>query len=204
MRVVRTSPMSDGGTDWLAGSRRALRRACIVAGLSIAALLAGCGGAPAQPQVPSGVLPLRAVSWLPATTQSLTAADVQKDSTRPGLTGKLSGWGYRGGWERTFQGESHRLTTVVSRSLTFGAPSGAAAFVAYLTGHMYSFYPFADTRKITVAGRPGLLIKPPLCACHLAQPLYVGITVVGRRVYWLEINGPLATGRLLIRMLAEQ
>ena len=201
---VRTSPMSDGGTAWLVGSRRVLRRAFIVAAVSITALLAGCGGAPAKPQAPSGVLPVRAVSWLPATTQSLTAADVQKDSTRPGLTAKLSGWGYRGGWQRTFQGESRRLTLVVSRSLTFGAPSGAAAFVAYLTGHMYSFYPFAVTRKITVAGRPGLLIKPPLCACHLAEPLWAGITAAGRRVHWLEINGPRATGRLLIRMLAEQ
>ena len=202
---VRTSPVSDGGTAWLAGSGHALRRACIVVAVSISALLAGCGGAaPAKPQVPTGVLPLRAVSWLPATTQALTAADVQKDSTRPGLTAKLSRWGYRGGWQRTFQGESHRLTVVVSRSLTFGAPSGAAAFVAYLTGHMYSFYPFAVTRKITVAGRPGLLIKPPLCACHLAEPLYAGIAAAGSRVHWLEINGPRATGRLLISMLAEQ
>ena len=201
---LRTSPMSCGRTTWPTGSWRALGWAGTIAAVSLTALLAGCGGAPAKPRLPSGVLPVRAVSWLPATTQSLTAADVQKDSTRPGLTAKLSGWGYRGGWQRTFQGESHRLTTVVSRSLTFGAPSGAAAFVAYLTGHMYSFYPFAVTRKVTVAGRPGLLIKPPLCACHLAQPLYVGITIVGRRVHWLEINGPRATGRLLIRMLAEQ
>jgi hypothetical protein len=179
-------------------------RTLIVATASITALLAGCAGSPAKPHVPSGVLPVRAVSWLPATTQSLTAADVQKDSTRQGLTAKLSGWGYRGGWQRTFQGESRRLTVVVSRSLTFTAPSGAAAFVAYVTAHMYSFYPFAVTRKITVAGLPGLLIKPPLCACHLAEPLFAGITAAGRRVYWLEINGPRATGSLLIRMLAMQ
>jgi hypothetical protein len=196
------------GTCLPADSRRALRRAGIVAAVSIAAvsiaaLLAGCCG-PAKPQVPSGVLPMGAVSWLPAKTQSLSAADVQKDSTRPGLAAKLSRWGYRGGWQRTFQGESRRLTLVVSRSLMFGAPSGAAAFVAYLTGHMNSFYPFALTRKITVAGRPGLLIKPPLCACHMAEPLYAGVTAAGRRVHWLEINGPRATGRLLISMLAEQ
>jgi hypothetical protein len=187
-----------------AGPARTVRPARVVAACALAALLAGCGAAHARPQVPSGVLPVKAVSWLPATTRPLSAADVQKDSTRHGLVARLRAWGYRGGWERTFQGESRRLTVVVSRSLTFGGTAGAAAFVGYLSRHLYSFYPFAVTRKITVAGRPGLLIKPPLCACHLATPLYVGVVVTGHRVHWLEINGPRATGRLLTSLLAEQ
>jgi hypothetical protein len=170
----------------------------------IAVSLAACGGAPSAPPKPSGVLPAHAVSWLPATTQSLSAADVQKDSSRPGLEARLRGWGYLGGWQRTFQGESRRLTLVVSRSLTFRSPRGATAFVGYVRLYVNSFYPFAVSRRITVAGQPGWLIKPPLCACHLAQPYYIGITAGGRRVRWLEINGPRATGRLLTSLLAEQ
>ena len=174
------------------------------AAIAIAAGLAGCGSAPSHRAVPSGVLPVRAVSWLPAKTQPLSPADVQQASSRPGLAARLRAWGYRGGWQRTFQGESRRLTTVVSRSLTFRSPSGAASFVGYLRSHLNSFYPFAVIRPITVGGRPGWLIKPPLCACHLAQPFYVGVTAAGRGVHWLEINGPRATAPLLASMLAEQ
>ena len=89
-------------------------------------------------------------------TKALTATDVQKDSSRPDLAARLRRWGYRGGWQRTFQGESRRLTLVVSRSLTFGTGTGAAAFVAYLEGHINAFYPFAISKPLAVAG-PGRL-----------------------------------------------
>jgi len=179
-------------------------RLAVAALAATAACVAACGHAPSRPAVPSGVLPVRAVSWLPATTQALSSADVQKDSTRPGLVARLHGWGYLGGWQRTFQGESRRLTLVVSRSLMFSSRRGATSFVGYVSSHLNSFYPFAIIRRITVSGQAGWLIKPPLCACHLAEPYYVGIAATGRRVRWLEINGPRATGRLLTTSLAEQ
>jgi hypothetical protein len=185
------------------GARARLGSLAAAAAILIEACLAGCGSAPGPAQVPADVLPVRAVSGLPATTRPLSAADVQKDSSRPGLTARLHRWGYLGGWQRTFQGESRRLTLVVSRSLTFRSRTGAEAFVGYLDSHLNSFYPFASSRRLALGGQPGWLIKPPMCACHMAQPFYVGVTVAGPRVRWLEINGPRATGRMLAALLSD-
>ena len=179
-----------------------LRRALPGAVLAIALCLAGCGGAAAPAPPITGVLPVAAIGGLPARTQPLTTTDVQKNSSLHTLAARLGRWGYRGGWQRTFQGESRRLTLVVSRSLTFSARAGAAAFVSYLKSHLDSFYPFAVSHPLSVDGQSGWLIKPPMCACHLAEPFYVGVTVAGREVRWLEINGPRASSRLLISLLA--
>ncbi len=170
--------------------------------LAVAALcLTGCG-TQRLARTASGVLPPHAIAGLPAVTRALTAADVQQDSNARDLAGRLKRWGYHGGWQRTFQGESRRLTLVVSRSLTFATKAGAADFVTYLGRHVDSFYPFAVARPLALTGQSGWLIKPPLCACHMAEPLYVGVTAAGRQVRWLEINGPRASGALLTSMLA--
>jgi len=174
-----------------------------LAALALAACLAGCGGQARHSHQATGVLAAGSVGRLPAVTRALTAADLQKDSSLAGLAAMLRRWGYLGGWQRTFQGESRRLTLVVSRSLTFRSGPGAAAFVAYLNKHVGLFYPFAVSKPLTLAGQSGWLIKPPLCACHLAEPLYVGVTAAGRQVRWLEINGPRATSALLASLLAK-
>jgi hypothetical protein len=181
------------------GWRRALAGLAVTAAIS----LAGCGGdAMRHPRAATGVLPPHAVAGLPAVTKALTAIDVQKDSSQHDLAARLRRWGYQSGWQRTFQGESRRLTLVVSRSLTFGKRAGAADFVAYLERHINAFYPFAISKRLAVADQTGWLIKPPLCACHMAQPVYVGVTTAGRQVRWLEINGPRATGALLTSLLS--
>lgn len=182
--------------------RPGLRVACAAAMLTLLAT-AGCGGQTGHRLPVTGVLSVRAVSWLPAITRPITPADVQKDSTARGLAARLRRWGYAGGWERTFQGESRRLTLVVSRSLTFRSNPGAKAFVGYLTRHLDAFYPYALRHPLTLAGQSGWLIKPPECACHMAEPLYVGVTAAGRQVRWLEINGPQATGKLLASLLGQ-
>jgi hypothetical protein len=179
-----------------------MRRAAAAATLAVAICVAGCGG-PRPAAAPSGVLPVSAVRYLPSATSRLTALDVQKNSSLHDLTARLRRWGYTGGWQRTFQGESRRLTLVVSQSLMFRTQAGAEAFVTYLTRHLGAFYPYAIRRPLTLPGQAGWLIKPPLCACHLAEPVYVGVTVAGSRVHWLEINGPAATGTLLAAMLGQ-
>ena len=188
-------------------SRRPVAQAA--AALAIAACLASCGGPArhshqAKPaRQATGVLSVGAVGPLPVVTRELTAADVQKDSSQAGLAARLRRWGYLGGWQRTFQGESHRLTLVVSRSLAFRSDPGAAAFVSYVNKHLSSFYPFAVSKPLALAGQSGWLIRPPLCACHMAEPLYVGVTAAGRQVRWLEINGPRANSTLLASLLED-
>ncbi len=178
-------------------------RAAIALAAAVATFLTGCGGAVRHAPSATGVLSPHAIAGLPAETRALSATDVQQDSSVHDLAARLRRWGYRGGWQRTFQGESRRLTLVVSRSLTFGASAGAAAFVAFVRRHIDSFYPFAITRPLAVSGQSGWLIKPPLCACHMAQPLYAGVTRTGRQVRWLEINGPRASGRMLSTLLSD-
>jgi len=166
--------------------------------------LAGCGVATSQSvPVPVGVLPEAAVPRLPAVTHLLTAQDVSKDSTISDLVSRLQEWGYVGGWERTFQGESRRLTLVVSRSLTFQERSGAVAFVRYMREHLAGFFPFALIQRLGVTGGSGWIFEPPECACHMASPYFVGVTASGREVLWLEINGPLATAQALRSLFAE-
>jgi len=173
------------------------------AALALTLAITACGGSPGRAATPSGVLPVAAVTGLAVATQPLTGQDVQKDSTAPDLAARLAGWGYVGGWQRTFQGESRRLTLVVSRSLQFRNSPGAAAFVAYMHQRVGSFYPFALTRPLSMPGRSGWVIRPPLCACHMATPLIVGVTAQGRKVSWLEINGPQASTRVLTQLLAR-
>jgi hypothetical protein len=177
--------------------------AAAAAALALALAITACGGSPARAAAPSGVLPAGAVAGLAVVTQPLTGHDVQKDSTAPGLATRLAGWGYVGGWQRTFQGESRRLTLVVSRSLQFRTSPGAAAFVAYVHHKVGSFYPFALASPLHMQGRSGWIIQPPLCSCHLATPLVVGVSAHGRKVSWLEINGPQATTRVLTQLLAR-
>ena len=198
---------------WSAGPAAVARRRALGSGwrlaaavLAIAAVapIVGCGSAAPRHSLPvSGVLGKHAIAGLPEVTRGLMSADVQKDSGLHGLTGKLRQWGFQNGWQRTFQGESRRLTLVVSRSLTFRQQAGARAFVTYLGRHVDSFYPFATSKPLVIAGqRAGWLIKPPLCACHMAQPLYAGVTTAGRQVRWLEINGPRASGAMLASLLS--
>jgi hypothetical protein len=173
------------------------------AALALALAIAACGGSPHRAAAPSGVLPAAAVAGLAVVTQPLTGQEVQKDSTVPDLAARLAGWGYTGGWQRTFQGESRRLTLVVSRSLQFRTPPGAAAFVAFMHEQVGHFYPFALTSPFRMPGRSGWVIRPPLCGCHMATPLLAGVVAKDRRVSWLEINGPRASTQLLSRLLAR-
>jgi hypothetical protein len=182
-----------------------MRAAVATAGavLALALTVAACGSSPDRAGAPSGVLPTAAVTGLAVVTQPLTGRDLQKDSTASDLAARLAGWGYIGGWQRTFQGESRRLTLVVSRSLQFRTSPGAASFVAYMHQRVGSFYPFALTSPLSMPGRSGWVIRPPLCGCHMATPLVVGVTAQGRKVSWLEINGPQASTRVLTQLLAH-
>lgn len=177
----------------------------IVRILFVASLaLAGCGVSTSPPApVPTGVLPVAAVPQLPAVTHPLSATDVSKDSTIADLAARLRSWGYLGGWERTFQGESRRLTLVVSNSLQFRDHRGATAFVHYMRDHIGGFFPLALVQPLSVTGGAGWVFEPPECACHMANPYFIGVAASGSRVTWLEINGPLATPQALRSLLAK-
>ena len=176
----------------------------------LSALLAavGCAGAPrALPEAPvpsptMRVLARSAVPGVAAMTTALPVTELAKDAPISSLPSKLADWGYRGGRERTFQGESRHLTLVVSRSLAFDDRAGAAAFTAFVRANAAAYFGVGvETRALATQDRSGWEFVPPPCACHMANPVEIGVVPDGSAVTWLEINGPDATKAELVRLL---
>lgn len=168
---------------------------------------AGCGQPATEHSqvIPSTALPVLATSAVPgisSVTTRLTMADLGKDAAIRGLTAKIASWGYLGGRQRTFQGESHHLTLVISRALIFRDAAGAQHYAAFVHEHQAAFFGTAvQAQRLPGRSVSGWLFVPPLCACHLANPALIGVLNAGPRVLWLEINGPTATPALLRRLL---
>jgi len=173
------------------------------------ALLAasGCGqpGNQHSPVISNARLPVLATSAVPgisSVTTRLTTADLAKDAAIRGLAAKIASWGYLGGRQRTFQGESHHLTLVISRALIFRDATGAQHYAAFVREHQAPFFGTSvQARPLPGRSGSGWLFIPPPCACHMANPALIGVLDAGSRVLWLEINGPTATPVLLMRLL---
>jgi hypothetical protein len=146
-------------------------------------VLGGCGSSPPQEAEP--VLSTDALPGLEATTEPVTAVDLAADF----------GTG-------VFQGESHHLARVVSRTLEFESPEAAAAYVELVRAHVDDLYGVGTTAKpFEAGGRAGYVVDPAACACHRASPTLTGVVSEGSRVTYLEINGDGATPEALGRLL---
>jgi hypothetical protein len=169
-------------------------------GASAVSSAAGSGVVPASA---APVLSTAAVPGLPVTTRTVPVTLLEKDAPLPGLGARLVMDGYVGGRERTFQGPSKDLTLVVSRSLVFRHPSGAADFVQLVHDNATTYFGLTtEVAPLSTATGSGWLFRPPACACHLATPLRLGVVQDGARVVWLSINGPLASDTRLTTLLA--
>ncbi len=171
--------------------------ACLVAGCGGGGETAG-GGATATLPV------LRAVPGLSGQDRVLDAEALTHDAPLPGLAGDLERWGFLGGREREFKGDSKTFTDVVSRTLLFRRPAGAAAYVAFVAGHAASYWgPGTAVRPVTSAGRAGFFVRGASCGCHRESPILVTVVSQRSRVSWLLVNGPGAT-RARAQALAER
>src|SRR6188472_2366178 len=120
-----------------------MRRAFV---LVLLLTFAGCGSS--SPPEAEPVLPTAALPGLEATTQPLTAEDLAADS----------------GTERVFQGESHDLTRVVSRTVEFETPEAAHSYVDLLRAHVDDLYGAGTTAEpLEEGGRSGYVIDPAAC-----------------------------------------
>jgi hypothetical protein len=160
-------------------------------------LLAACGGS-ASTELP--VLPTSAVPGLSSSTDEVTAEDLAADfgaGTKPFS-------GFARGRERVFQGESHDLDRVVSRTLEFEDTAAAQAYLRYYQSHLALAYG-AGTRasQLESGGREGYLIVPAACACHRAEPTLTALVARGPRVTYLEVNGGGAKRDRLEALLAK-
>ena len=157
--------------------------------------LGGCGSS--SPPEAEPVLPADALPGLEATTVPLTADDLAAD-----FGAGVEVDGFVSGTERVFQGASHDLDRVVSRTLEFESPEAAAAYVELLHAHVDDLYGVGTTAEpFEEGGRAGYLIDPAACACHRASPTLTAAVSEGPRVTYVEINGDGATRETLGQLL---
>jgi hypothetical protein len=170
-------------------------RCCLLALLFVA--VAGCGSS--SPPEAQPALPASAVPDLEATTDALSAEDLTADFGS-GVTIE----GFVSGTERVFQGESHDLSRVVSRTLEFESPAAAKAYVDLVRTHVDDLYGVGTTAEpLEEGGRAGYVIDPAACACHRAAPTFTAAVSDGARVTYLEINGDGADRAKLQQLLAQ-
>ncbi len=188
--------------------------AAVAIGAAVLGMLMSCASrstgtdaaaAAGGPSISQPSLPVLAATVLPSLTtkeRRLPAAELAKDATLPGVVAQLYSDNYVGGRERTFQGPSRHLTFVASRTLAFRDRAGAAAFLSYVRANADSWFGGAtQVAPIASAQGSGYEFEPPLCSCHLANPVLVGVVQDGARLSWLEINGPDATRLLLLDLM---
>jgi hypothetical protein len=164
---------------------------------AVAALLVGCGTSNDRDLA---VLPVSAVPELESTTEEVSADDLAADF---GASGR-SFAGFLVGRERVFQGESHDLDRVVSRTLSFENAKDAQAYLGYFRTHLALAYGSGTTATpLESEGRGGFLVDPAACACHRAEPTLTALVANGERVTYLEINGGGAKRPRLESLLAQ-
>ena len=163
----------------------------------IVALLAACGDASDRELA---VLPASAVPELESTTEAVTAEDLAADfgAKGPSFAGFLIGR------ERVFQGESHDLDRVVSRTLSFENAEDARAYMSYYRSHLALVYGAGTSATpLESERRAGYLVDPAACACHRAEPTLTALVAAGQRVTYLELNGGGAKRDRLEALLAQ-
>jgi hypothetical protein len=162
--------------------------ACLLAACGGGGARAGSGGAPASLPV------LQGVPGLAAEDRVLDADALTHDAPIPSLAGDLERWGFVTGREREFKGASKTFTDVVSRTLLFRRPAGAAAYVAFVADHAASYWgPGSAVRPVSSAGRAGFFVRGASCGCHRESPILITLVSNRARVSWLLVNGPGAT-----------
>jgi hypothetical protein len=177
--------------------------------LVLAALVGGCGASAGTSETaiprPATLSPA-AVPYLPSTHKPLTAALLARETQTPTLVRRLGAWGFVAGSDRYFQGQSHRLQVVDSRTLRFRGAGGAARFVTFMQTHLDSYLgSFPKVRHWRADARRGILAVGQECQCHLANPTLLALLARDGKgtVTWLEINGPGATRERLAALVTQ-
>ena len=136
---------------------------------------------------------------------TLTAEDVAGEAGDDALLDQLDEDGFVGAVRRDLRGRSRDIAGADSRVLVFSEPAGAQAFLTAVADDPDPFFGGpAEVKPLEVAGAEGVLIKPPMCACAGAQPVYVGLVTAGSWLLWLQITGARASAADVRELLTDR
>jgi hypothetical protein len=171
-------------------------------------LVAGCGGAVAATtpavHVRVPVLAAHAVPGLSGPRHAVAAQALIRDAPVAGLADDLERWGFVGGEEADYRGNSPVFSVVSSRTLVFDAPVGARSFVSLVGTHASAYAGGAAlSQPIASAGRRGVLLTAGACGCATEVPQLLAVVSAGRRVTWLEATGRRVTVAAVTKLLAS-
>ena len=134
---------------------------------------------------------------------SLNAEDLADEASNPEVESRLQAAGFLAGAQRELRGRSRDITGADSRTLVFSTPAGARSFARFLASEPDPFFGGPSVvHGFRVGATKGVIIKPPLCDCPGAYPVYVGLVADGPRLLWLQLTGPKASTAKVQRYLS--
>ena len=189
--------------------------AAFAAAALVSVVVAGCGGGGSSPAVEASptaserlavardsLLSPNEVAGLTGETTTMDASDLSSEASDPEVATWLDDDEFVGAVRRDLRGRARDVTGADSRVLVFADAEGATSFLDAVADDPDPFFGTPSTvRPLSLGETGGVLIKPPVCACAGAQPVYVALATDDNRLLWLQITGPRATAADAKRLL---
>lgn len=180
--------------------------------LLLAGCLAGCGGdsegAPATTDTGKDRIVLLAdpasLSDLSRSRRKLDVDALSEDALEPAaLAGVLEEADFEGGVEVEYTGRTKLYSHVVTRTLSFAAPSGASAYLRWLDRNASDLIGQVKSEQTLPVGSDGVLLLEEGCGCHSDLPTYLAAWRDGSDVHTLLADGAGVNDRR-VKALAAQ
>lgn len=168
-----------------------MRALLVTAALGLAVAACGAQEEPATRAAPA-TLPAAALPELASSARTLDAEALAADALEPKSLGALlSDSGFESGREREFSGKTTTWDRVLARTLRFGSPQGAQAYLAWLGTHGNDLLGRAVAAKFGPPGIDGVAFVLARCGtCKKELPTFLAGWRRGDLVFFLLAAGP--------------
>ena len=175
-------------------------------------VLSGCGsdseGSPATSDSEwTNYVPLAdpdALSDLSRTDRELDPDALSEDALEPAaLASVLEEARFEGGHEIEYTGRTKLYSHVVTRTLSFAAPSGASAYLRWLDRNASDLIGQVKSKQALPVGSDGVLLLEEGCGCHSDLPTYLAVWRDGSVVRTLLADGAGANERRVTTLARE-